>query len=626
MASATPSPPATDRAVLFGLIALQLDFISRDALLHAMETWAADRAVPLGQWLVQRGALTPEIHGLLNSLVDKHVEQHEGDPKKSLARLSRPITLRSELEHVARGHAPVPAEGSAREGRRAWHRSLRSRHWLVGAALLALAILIGMSIVSEHTEALDSRERQARVLAERLELESQAQAGATTQRREIGLQTLTEAANSLSNHLEEQPGMRSYRQQLLMAARAHVRDTKTGASPDPRSILVCLELGDLFLNLGELAEAAMQYEEVKRQARALAQTESPSAEAQHGLCQSYGKLGDVRLRMGDARAARDDYQESLRISGLAPRDMAPTAATTRFLGLTEKGLGDACFELGDGAAAREAYSRAQKTLAALAQAMPTDLRAQRDLGVVWMCLGDVNQEFDDPGAARAAFRECHRVFRRLAEEEPYNPRAQLELAIAWAKRGDLEWQRLRPTAALPLHENAWSLLRRLQLERALPTTPVYARLPQVVEMAVAEGRLAMRAIDDLDLALAQPAPKDKELLAVRAIALASRGRHTEAAATADKLHELGAGKPRHLYNAARAYALCVAVVAPEKPENTAGRQAYRTRAVELLRKAVESGFRGVTLLKNDSDLESLRDDEEFQKLLAEVEAAKAETR
>ena len=41
--------PAADRNLLFGILALQMDFIRRDALVKAMHAWVLDKAKPLGR-------------------------------------------------------------------------------------------------------------------------------------------------------------------------------------------------------------------------------------------------------------------------------------------------------------------------------------------------------------------------------------------------------------------------------------------------------------------------------------------------------------------------------------------------------------------------------------------------
>jgi hypothetical protein len=52
-----PEPtPAADRILLFGILALQMDFISRDALIQGMNAWVLEKARPLGALLLEQGA------------------------------------------------------------------------------------------------------------------------------------------------------------------------------------------------------------------------------------------------------------------------------------------------------------------------------------------------------------------------------------------------------------------------------------------------------------------------------------------------------------------------------------------------------------------------------------------
>jgi serine/threonine-protein kinase len=78
---------AADRNLLLGILALQMDFVSRDALIAAMHAWALDKAKPLGLILCERGALTAAERAPLEALVDRHLARHDHDPDKSLAAL-----------------------------------------------------------------------------------------------------------------------------------------------------------------------------------------------------------------------------------------------------------------------------------------------------------------------------------------------------------------------------------------------------------------------------------------------------------------------------------------------------------------------------------------------------------
>src|SRR5579883_335803 len=90
----------TGRNLLLGLLALQNNFIDRDALLAAFNSWVADRSRGLGQLLRERGALSPSRHLLLEALVAEHLRLHGDDPEQSLAALSSIGSVRDDLSRV----------------------------------------------------------------------------------------------------------------------------------------------------------------------------------------------------------------------------------------------------------------------------------------------------------------------------------------------------------------------------------------------------------------------------------------------------------------------------------------------------------------------------------------------
>src|SRR5262249_47469520 len=90
-----------DRNLLFGILAVQMNFVGRDALIAAMHAWVLDRSKPLGLILVEQQALSQARHDLLEQLVEEHLAAHGGDAEKSLAATDGLGVLRSELEQVA---------------------------------------------------------------------------------------------------------------------------------------------------------------------------------------------------------------------------------------------------------------------------------------------------------------------------------------------------------------------------------------------------------------------------------------------------------------------------------------------------------------------------------------------
>ena len=92
----------SDRNMLFGILAQQMDFISRDALINAMHAWVQRKQTPMGQILLEQNALTPDTHALLDAMVNKHLQMHGNDVERSLAAISSlAAPVRKQFEQLA---------------------------------------------------------------------------------------------------------------------------------------------------------------------------------------------------------------------------------------------------------------------------------------------------------------------------------------------------------------------------------------------------------------------------------------------------------------------------------------------------------------------------------------------
>jgi hypothetical protein len=132
------------------------------------------------------------------------------------------------------------------------------------------------------------------------------------------------------------------------------------------------------------------------------------------------------------------------------------------------------------------------------------------------------------------------------------------------------------------------------------------------------------------LARANPANTDCQGLLARSLSglgiiHARAGRPSEAVASfgraATILERLPTPAPFDLYNLACYYALLAGVAAEAGSGLTAAeRQAAADKAMDALRRAVAGGYRNVALFRTDTDLDALRQREDFQKLMQELEA------
>src|SRR5262249_42911236 len=95
-AMSTPTP-AADRNLIFGLLALQMDFVTREQLLEAMHACMVQKQTPRGEILSRGGVLEEDDRADLERLVERHIRRHGGQPQASLAALRVEPGLRRDL-------------------------------------------------------------------------------------------------------------------------------------------------------------------------------------------------------------------------------------------------------------------------------------------------------------------------------------------------------------------------------------------------------------------------------------------------------------------------------------------------------------------------------------------------
>src|SRR5262249_55001889 len=98
-----PSPASVGgagRNLLLGMIALQNNFITREALVAAFDAWVQDKSRPLAAILENRQALSGEDCEILERLVQQLLDKQGGDAEKSLAALSPVPEVRRDLDRL----------------------------------------------------------------------------------------------------------------------------------------------------------------------------------------------------------------------------------------------------------------------------------------------------------------------------------------------------------------------------------------------------------------------------------------------------------------------------------------------------------------------------------------------
>jgi serine/threonine-protein kinase len=75
---------SADRNLLFGVLALQMNFISREQLVACVSIWVLDKSKSLDAILVEQGWLDQEEREALEPLIRKHLQRHGGDAEQSI--------------------------------------------------------------------------------------------------------------------------------------------------------------------------------------------------------------------------------------------------------------------------------------------------------------------------------------------------------------------------------------------------------------------------------------------------------------------------------------------------------------------------------------------------------------
>jgi tetratricopeptide (TPR) repeat protein len=254
-------------------------------------------------------------------------------------------------------------------------------------------------------------------------------------------------------------------------------------------------------------------------------------------------------------------------------------------------------KLGEYQEAESAYGRARELYAQLAADFPSVPAYRQNLA---SCYNNLSLLLKDTGRLREAekaYQDALAIRKQLAVDFPTVSDYQNDLAGAMGNLANLLKDRQQYAQARELLEQAEPHLQAAL--KAKPKNPIYREFYYTNRSTLT-------------------------------ITLAGLGDHAKALKTAEQLSRLGWDPASDAYDAACALSLCVPLIEQDSQLTKAQRQeqaqAYTDRAMILLHQAVAQGYRDAAHMKKDKDLDSLRPRADFQKLLEELEKAKAESK
>ncbi len=359
------------------------------------------------------------------------------------------------------------------------------------------------------------------------------------------------------------------------------------AEPDYR-----WELARNYANLGILLSRRRKHQDAEAaQRRALGNWEKLAAdfptvpEYRKVVAQAYENLGVQLALQGKHSDAAAALRQAVDIYEKLAAGSPTVVEYRRLLATSRNSLGGVLYEWGKHAEAKPEYRQSLDIMEKLAIDFPNDSRFEVEFGGCYCNFGNLVRDSGQPEAALGWFQKA------IARLEPVLAK-ESRLVQARQFLRNSHWGRAQALDALGRHAEAvreWE--RALELDDGHDTEFLRSKL--------AESRLRRFR-------------KDKDAAGCLA-----------AAAEYEALKRTDAGA---LYDAACNRAVCAAVILedPKTPGADAPRLAKEQAdlAMAWLHKAVAAGFKDAEHMKQDKDLDVLREREDFKKLLAELQAKK----
>jgi serine/threonine-protein kinase len=377
--------------------------------------------------------------------------------------------------------------------------------------------------------------------------------------------------------------------------------------------------------LGKHAEAEAAFRQALALQEQLAADFPGVPQYREDLAKSHYGLGVLLYGQGRRAEVEGPYRRAIALQEQLAAE-CPTVPDYRTeLAISYHNLGNLLKVLRKWTDAEAAHRRALALRKQLATDSPTVPENRQYLAHSHTSLGTLLETLGKRSEAEGEYRQALALYEPLVADFPTVPEYAMDLGGGYCNYGQLLCDRGEPAASLPWFAKGHAALRRvLDKEPRLVMARLWLRN---VHMGRAEaldslGRHA-EAVTDWEQAHALNDEKQRDgwLRLQRSASLARAGQHVQATATVEGLLRPGHADSATLYDAACVYAVAAAQAAKAAPPHTSSLRAerYATRAVALLREAVQKGYKNVAHMKKDADLDALRVRDDFQQLLGQLE-------
>lgn len=391
---------------------------------------------------------------------------------------------------------------------------------------------------------------------------------------------------------------------------------------------------------GQLKEAEAAYTEVLAIYAQLAADLPSRPEFRQGLAGIHNNLGGLLYLDGERwEQAEAAFREALTIRKQLVADFPDRPVLRRALAMSHNNLGW-LFQLTSRPKEAEASFGAAVAAQKLAvEGVPSRPEFRLELAKYQGSLGNALRASRRLKEAEAAFVEALSIEKQLAADFPARPDFRQELSGGLNNLGQLLCENGHFEAAEASYAEALAI--RKQLAADFPGAPDYRNdvAGTLANLANAARRrrdfaASRRWVDEAfpyhrEVLKAHPRNSEyrsyfRNSLAELAQTCSGLRDRSAALAAAARRRDLGWEPAADAYDAACMLARCVPIVAQSDTPDAAKRQAetqfYADQAMTMLRDAIAKGYRNLKHMKEDPELNVLREREDFKTLLAELQA------
>jgi len=378
-------------------------------------------------------------------------------------------------------------------------------------------------------------------------------------------------------------------------------------------------LGIELVKLGKSNEAERAYRSALEIKENLVRAFSTVPEYQQELAVTHRRLGGLLSRKNKDREALDQYRKGLAVIEKLAREYTNVPDYQRDLAATCYVLGNFINDFKDGPKRSEPYYRvALSTYEKLIQEFPEQRLYRDDIAKVHHELGNVLLKMQKNAEAEEQYLKGIAVREKLASDFPDYPDYRVDLTKRYVAFAEMKLETKDASASLLWFEKAFDSLRKVQeLESQLASHQRYlVRSFQGRGKAYDQLRTETKADADWQKALElSPGEEQHRIRTRRAIHLVLDGQVPKAIAIVEELAKLQIKEAKRWYEMGSVFSLASKLTADQE-------QKYKDRAMELLNEAAKLDYIDFETMSKDSNLDPIRERDDFKKLLDKLKEKK----